>query len=117
MGLVNGVQYDAQTWWLITTAAGLVIAVIGFFLKRTMSKVDEHDRDINIIKQTYVTKDEFKDLRNEIKAELSKISDDMDEIKEKSLSRQDFYRAQADTNDQIRRVYDLLIKRSGGDCK
>lgn len=107
-------ELNAQTWWLITTSATLAIGIIGFFLKRTMSKVDEHDKDINRIKQTYVTKDEFKELRAEIKAELDKISIDVADMKEKSLSKQDFYRAQGDMNDTIKRMYDMLIKMNGG---
>lgn len=86
------------------------MTVIGYFLKRTMSKVDEHDRDINVIKQTYVTKDEFKELRAEIKADLDKISGDMDEMKERNLSKQDFYRSQSEIRESIKQITDLLIK-------
>lgn len=123
-------EFDAGTWWLLATLAGLAITIIAYFLKRTISKVDDHDKDIQtikqtyatgskveahgkdiqVIKQTYVTKDEFKDLRAEIKLDLTKISEDMDDIKKNSLSKTDFYRAQGDTNDNVKRVYDLLIK-------
>lgn len=107
-------KFDAGTWWLIAILAGAAIAAISYFLKRTITKVDEHDKDIQTIKQTYVTKDEFKDLRTEIKTELVKISGDMDDMKKTSLSKTDFYRAQSDTNDNIKRIYDLLIKINGG---
>lgn len=103
-------EFDAGTWWLISLAVGAVMTVIGYFLKRTMSKVDEHDKDINVIKQTYVTKDEFKELRTEIKADLDKISSDMDEMKERNLSKQDFYRAQGEIQESIKQIMNLLIK-------
>lgn len=106
-------SFEAGTWWLVAILAGIAISVIGYFLNRTMEQVDEHDKDIQTIKQTYVTKDEFKDLRNEIKAELTKISDDMDDMKANSLTKMDFYRAQSDTNDSIKRIYDLRIKGGG----
>lgn len=106
-------SFEAGTWWLVAILAGIAISVIGYFLNRTMEQVDEHDKDIQTIKQTYVTKDEFKDLRTEIKAELTKISDDMDDMKANSLTKMDFYRAQSDTNDSIKRIYDLLIKGGG----
>lgn len=107
-------NFEAGTWWLVAILAGMAISVIGYFLNRTMDQVDENDRDIQTIKQTYVTKDELKDLRTEIKAELTKISDDMDSVKANSLTKMDFYRAQRDTNDSVKRVYDLLIKNGGG---
>lgn len=103
-------NFDAGTWWLVSLAVGAVMTVIGYFLKRTMSKVDEHDKDINIIKQTYVTKDEFKELRAEIKADLDKISGDMDEMKERNLSKQDFYRSQSEMQESIKQIMNLLIK-------
>lgn len=126
--------FNPDTWWLVTLLVGAVLSVIGYFLKHTMSKVDEHDRDIGQIKQTYitkskadeydrdighikqtyVTKNEFKDQRTEFREELTKISDTVDEIRENCLSKVDFYRAQADTNENIKRVYDLLIKINGG---
>lgn len=139
-------DFEAGTWWLIAILAGIAISVIGYFLKRTMGQVDGHDKDIQIIKQTYVTedeckdlkteimnqvdahdkdiqtikqtyvtKDEFKDLRAEIRGEFVKILDDVDDIKKNSLTKVDFYRAQGDTNDSIKRIYDLLIKRGGGE--
>lgn len=103
-------NFDAVTWWLVSLAVGAVMTVIGYFLKRTMTKVDEHDKDINVIKQTYVTKDEFKELRAEIKADLDKISDDMDEMKERNLSKQDFYRSQSEVQESIKQIMNLLIK-------
>lgn len=103
-------NFDAGTWWLVSLAVGAVMTVIGYFLKRTMTKVDEHDKDINVIKQTYVTKDEFKELRAEIKADLDKISDDMDEMKERNLSKQDFYRSQSEMQESIKQIMNLLIK-------
>lgn len=106
-------EFNAGTWWLITSLAGLAMTAIAYFLKRTISKVDDHDKNIQVIKQTYVTKDEFKDLRTEIKAELCKILGDMDDIKKSSLTKTDFYRAQGDTNDSIKRIYDLLLKGRG----
>lgn len=107
------VNFDAGTWWLVSLAVGAVMTVIGYFLKRTMSKVDEHDKDINVIKQTYVTKDEMKELRAEIKADLDKISSDMDEMKEKNLSKQDFYRSQGEMQESIKQIMNLLIKKWG----
>lgn len=107
-------NFSPDTWWLMGILVAAATGVVGYFLKRTMDKVDGHDKDINQIKQTYVTKDEFKDQRLEFRTELAKISDTVDDIKENGLSKTDFYRSQADTNESIKRIYDLLIKYNGG---
>lgn len=107
-------NFDPGTWWLVGILAAAVTGVVGYFLKRTMNKVDEHDKDINHIKQTYFTKDEAKDQRTEFRGELTKILAKVDELKENCLFKADFYRSQADINESIKRIYDLLIKQSGG---
>ena len=53
-------EFGADTWWLVGLAVTIAIGIIGYFLKRTMSKQDQHEADINHIKLTYVTKEEFK---------------------------------------------------------
>lgn len=55
-------EFGADTWWLVGLAVTIAIGIIGYFLKRTMSKQDQHEADINHIKLTYVTKEEFKSL-------------------------------------------------------
>ena len=114
---MQGMQFSVAEWWMMGTVITLAIGVICYFLKRTMTQVDAHDKDINTIKQTYVTKDEFKELRSEIKEDLDKLSGNMDDLKERSLSRQDFYRAQAETNDNIKRIYDMMLKSHSGGRK
>lgn len=74
-------------WLLVSTVGGVLFGIVGYFLKRTMGKTDEHDQSINSLKQdsvskkdikqhesdinhiklTYVTKDELKELRGEMK--------------------------------------------------
>lgn len=107
-------NFSPDTWWLMGILVAAATAIIGYFLKRTMMKVDDHDKDINHIKQTYVTKEELKDQRAEFREELSKISETVDDIKEKCLSKTDFYRAQEETNSSIKQIYNLLIKWNGG---
>ena len=91
-------NFGQDTWWIICMIATVVIAIIGFFLKRTMTTQDMHSRDINEIKQTYVTKDELK------------------EVKERMLTKQDYYRLQTQTEKKIDKIYDLLLKHHGGGC-
>ena len=123
-------EFTAGAWWLATPLVGAVTAILSFYLKRTANKVDEHDREIPRltrsadkveeherqiaeIQRTYVTKDEMSTMRREIKDELKKISGDVADMKDKSLSKADFIRTAAATDAKIDKLYDLLIRRGG----
>ena len=99
---------------ILGTCITAVVAVISYFLKRTISTVDRHDQDINEIKRTYVTKDELKETRDELKDSLAKVSSDIEEIKGNCLSKRDYYRVQAKTEEKIDKMYDLLLQMNGG---
>lgn len=95
---------------IVSSLGTLAIAVISYFLKRTISKQDEHDKDIQIIKQTYVSKNELKEFKGEFKASLDKLSEDVEDIKRDCLSKKDFMVTQTRTEQKIDKIYDLLIK-------
>lgn len=125
-----------ETWYIVVTIVGIVSGIIGYFLKKTMDKVDTHDKDINVIKQTYVSKDEMTTVKAElegdtkaVKTELSQdivqLTADVADIKENFLKQQDFYRVQAAsdkkldrmqeaTESKLDRLNDLLMKLIGG---
>lgn len=105
---------NEQVWWGITTLATLAISIIGFFLKKTISKTDEHDRDINVIKQNYVRQDDFKAYQNQSREDFKQLTADINELKEKCLFREDFYRTQAATNQQLDRIYDMVYQMNKG---
>lgn len=101
-------------WSVIGTVAGLALSIIIYFLKRTMSKTDQHSTDIEKIKLTYVTKDELKEIRTELRDETQKLGDDIAEIKSNYLTKDDYYRTQIETNRKLDDIYKLLIKEKGG---
>lgn len=125
-----------ETWYIIVTIVGIVSGIIGYFLKKTMDKVDTHDKDINVIKQTYVSKDEMTTVKAElegdtkaVKTELSQdivqLTADVADIKENFLKQQDFYRSQAatdkkldrmqeSTEGKLDRINNLIMKYMGG---
>lgn len=123
-------EFTAGAWWLVTLLVGTAVTALSFYLKRTASKVDEHDREIPRltrsadkveehekqiaeIQRTYVTKDEMSAMRKEIKDELKKISGDVAEIKASTLSKADFIRTSTRTDEKIDKLYDLLVQRGG----
>lgn len=107
-------EFGADTWWIVGLVSTGAIGIITYFLKRTMSKQDRHEEDINHIKLTYVTKDELKELKQETSSALEKLQTDVEEIKDKSLTKADFYRLQSNTDSKIDKIYDLLLKLNNG---
>lgn len=101
---------SAEVWWVMTTLVTLALAIIGFFLKRTVSKTDENDKDIQVIKQTYVTQDDFKQYKNQSRDDIKQLTADMSELKEKCLFKEDFYRTQAAADQKLDRIYDMIYQ-------
>lgn len=117
-------EFGADTWWIISTAATVAIGIISYFLKRTMSKQDRHEEDINHIKLTYVTRDQLKEFKEETNNGINKLQKDIEDIKENTLKKSDFLRQQANTERMIERlekntdkkldsIYDVVLKIGG----
>ena len=49
--------------WLIV---GTILGLLAYFLKKTDTKVDENQREVNRIKKDYATKDDLKDIQTEM---------------------------------------------------
>ena len=123
---------STEAWYIVTFVIALASGIIGYFLQETMKKVDTHDKDINLIKQTYVTDTQMKEVKQDFEDDLEKLaldvvdvkkelSDDIRQltldvadIKDNFLKTQDFYRVQANTDKKLDKMYDLLLKLSGG---
>lgn len=91
-------NFGADTWWIVATAATIAVGIISYFLKRTMNKQDRHEEDINHIKLTYVTRDQLKEFKEETNSVLDKLQKDVETIKDSTLTKADFYRLQAGTD-------------------
>lgn len=101
-------------WIVVAGAFGLGIAIIAYFLKRTMNRTDTHDTDIHEIKRTYVTKDELKEFKSELRDETRKLAEDVTEIKEHYIRKDDFLRITSEIKDEVRQIRNLLIQERGG---
>jgi argonaute-like protein implicated in RNA metabolism and viral defense len=99
---------------MVAAVAALAIGLITYFLKRTMSTVDAHDKDINEGKRLFATKEELKELKGELRDETKSLTDDVAEIKDNYLTKDDYYRAQAALERKLDQIYGLLIKYKGG---
>lgn len=82
-------------YYLFTTAVTVVIGIIGYFLKRTMSRSDQNEAairelrdDLLTLSDRYATKEEIR----EIKESMGKLSENIDYIKEHTTGNDDFVR-------------------------
>lgn len=106
-------EFGADTWLIISTAGTVAIGIISYFLKRTMSRQDRHEEDINHIKLTYVTRDQLKEFKEETNSVLDKLQKDVESIKDNTLTKADFYRLQAGTDKKLDKLYDLMMDIRG----
>ena len=105
-------DFSADSWWIAGIIFTAAYGVIAFFLKRTINQTDSHEKDINLIKQTYVTKNELKELKNDTKQSIDKLSQDVEQIKETCLTRKDFYQSitelKQENRDQNKLIMELI---------
>lgn len=112
-------NFSADTWWIVGIVFSAAIAVISFFLKRLINQADNHEKDISEIKRTYVTKDELKELKEDTKQSIDKLSQDVEEIKETCLTKKEFYQSiselKQENRDQNQLIMELIKEsRHGG---
>ena len=108
-------NFGADTWWIFGLIISGAITIISFFLKRTINQTDDHDKSINEIKRTYVTKDELKDLKIDLNKSIGKLQSDV----EKCLTKRDFYQSinevKEENKDQNKLIMELIREgRSNG---
>ena len=82
----------------------LLIGVVGYFLKRTMSEHDALRKKVDQMGQVYATKDEIREL----KGKIDKISDDVDEVKLSYITKEDFFRSISGVESKLERIDDKL---------
>lgn len=107
-------NFDAGTWWLVGLATTAAIGAITYFLRRTISQVDGHDKAINLIQRTYVTQDDFKSYKSQSREDVKQLTKEVNELKDRCLTKEDFYRSQTAVNDRLDQIYKLLYEQRGG---
>lgn len=95
-------------YFVITTVITIAIGIISYFLKRTMDKIDRLESEIRESRETqyqlsekYATKAEVA----EIKANMQKLSDNIDYIKEHTTKNEDFIRTMTRLESKIDSYY------------
>lgn len=117
--------------WYITFGISTGVGIIAYFLKRTMSRVDKTESDLNKVKEEYVPSKANEKVIDECKRDIRQIREsytpkqehvkDIDELrkdvkvmKDKFLTKEDFFREQAKTEKKLDRIMDILMEMKEG---
>lgn len=88
---------DAQVWWIVTTVLTLLVSVTGYLLKRSVGQLEKHSDE--------------QDKR--IAATESRLNETINQMPYLYTLREDFIRAQANTDRKLDDIIKLLSRRGG----
>ena len=131
---MDGMVFDAGTWWLITICVTALITLIGALVSRSVFKqLDKNGADIKEVRENYTPRSvhqqdvdslrtaqqdgmeklrgELKDVRREMKTEIQTLSDDIKEVKEKCLRKTDFERSVLQLENKVDTLTRYLLER------
>lgn len=89
------------------------VGVIGFFLKRTMTRLDTTEKDVQTIKENYVKENDHKESLQKIDEDIKEVKKDIRIINDKFLTKEDFFREQRKTEKQLEKIISILLKSEG----
>ena len=120
---MEGMLFDAGTWWLVTIIVTVVVGLIGYLFGRSVCKaLDENRADIKEVRESYTTQKDHKDdlddirreikeVRSEMKTEIQALSEDIKEVKEKCLRKSDFERSVLQLESKVDALTRYLMER------
>ena len=120
---MEGMLFDAGTWWLVTSIVTVVVGLIGYLFGRSVFKaLDENRADIKEVRESYTTQKDHKDdlddirreikeVRSEMKTEIQALSEDIKEVKEKCLRKSDFERSVLQLESKVDALTRYLMER------
>ena len=86
--------------WIVLGIGTILIGVVAFFLKRNISRSDQTEKDVRRLEETKATKEE-----------VEKLSGCINKVKEDYITKEDFYRVQANNDRKLDRIIDILLER------
>jgi hypothetical protein len=90
----------------LTMGVSVVVGVCGFFFKTIFSKVNDHEKDINAIKQDYVKESKYDD-------EIRRVNDKIDALSRNMVTKDDFHREIGIINESLKDIRKLVIGGKG----
>ncbi len=119
---MEGMTFDPATWWLFGILLTALLGIVGALVSRTIFKqIDENRVDIKQVRENYTTqKDhkeaqdamrrEIKEVRTEMRTEIRSMSEDVKEIKENCIRREEFLQSQLKLESKMDKLMEFLMK-------
>lgn len=118
-------SFDAATWWLAGVLLTALLGVVGALISRSIyTELDDHDKDIKQIRENYTTRtqheadlrairQEMKEMRTEMRHDIQCLSDDIKEVKETCLRKEDFLRSIVSLENKLDNLHKYIIEGRG----
>lgn len=115
--------FDAGTWWLLTVIVTTVVGLVGFLFGRSVFRqLDENRADIKEVRENYTPRTdhqkdleavrrEMKEMRTEMRTEIRQMSDDVKDIKENCIRREEFVSHQLKLENKLDRLMEFMMKQ------
>ena len=81
--------------WLIVTCA---IAVIGYFLKKTVTEIHDCERDVQTLREECVKKEELQEIHKDLK-----------DVQINYIHKNDFFKEMAKIDNKLERITDIMM--------
>ena len=119
------ITFDAGTWWLLTVIVTTVVGLVGFLFGRSVFRqLDENRADIKEVRENYTPRTdhqkdleavrrEMKEMRTEMRTEIRQMSDDVKDIKENCIRREEFVSHQLKLENKLDRLMEFMMKQGG----
>ena len=114
---MEGMAFDAGTWWLVTIIVTVIVGLIGYLFGRSVFKaLDENRADIKEVRESYTTqkdhKDDLDDIRREIKEVRSEMKTEIQTLSEDiCLRKSDFERSVLQLESKVDALTRYLMER------
>ena len=130
---MNGMNFDAGTWWLIGLLLTALIGAVVYLIKRNLfSRVDDLTKEVKEVREGVVKKADYEKAQDRMMKDIEQIKKDytprsvhdkdmgearadIKKITENYLTKEDFFREQAKTDRKLDRILDILMKQGGNE--
>ena len=107
--------FDAGTWWLITLDENRADIKQ---VRENYTPRDDHQKDLERLRTAHqkdveALRREMKEMRTEMRTEIRQMSDDVKDIKENCIRREEFVSHQLKLENKLDRLMEFMMKQGG----
>ena len=114
--------FDTGTWWLVGILLTALLGVVGALVSRSIFlQLDKNSADIKEVRENYTTRTshqkdldamrrDMKEMRTEMRTEMRQMSEDVKDIKENGVRREEYLRSQLKLENKLDRLMELMMK-------